>query len=123
MVILKPSPKSAKLIQVSPTALSEITGSEYSKFIIKFSSDACPPCRAFQDWLDSGEFKPEKDVVIYKIKLRDESQDEVAQDLRKRFTFRSIPYCVFTDRSLSTKKTLVGWNQQDFEQAVSEYFY
>lgn len=116
---------SGKLIQISPTTLSEITGSKYNSFIIKFSKEYCPPCNVFKEWLDSGKFEPKKDVVIYKVNLDDEKQHEVGHDLRKVFPLRSVPYCVFTNKSLDAKKakTLSGWNQQEFEQAVMNHFY
>lgn len=124
MVILKQGQKNGKVIQIHPKTLSEITESEHSRFIIKFSSQGCPPCRAFQEWLDAGNLKPKNDVTIYHVLvgLQDSDQADVALELRRVFLFRGVPHFVFTDRTLEPKKTITGWKQQEFEQAVSEYF-
>ncbi len=126
MVVQKSSPE-PKLLLVNPTDISEIMDHEKNKsekFIVKFSMERCPPCAALQNWLDSGDFVPQKQVKVFQIKLGDSKQAKIAKDLREMLPhFTSVPYCIVADRNLTIIDDVLGFNPENFIKLCEDHIY
>jgi len=111
----------AKLEKVHPKSLSEISDSPYSKFMIKFGADFCRPCRELEAYIEKTAFKPKENTAIYMIQI-DDTKSNIATDLRNHFSFRSIPYCVVTDKSWRLIDSLSGFNPDAFNNIFEKHF-
>ncbi|ELA40825.1 uncharacterized protein VICG_02138 [Vittaforma corneae ATCC 50505] len=101
-----------KVIQIWPDDLLDVTGAEYSRFLIKFSAVNCSPCENLQAFLDSGLLELEHDLPVFQIKAKDNTTN-VYNDLRKFFKFKTLPYCVVTSTSLDVIDHMAGFSDPE----------
>lgn len=118
MVIQKSKPE-PKLVLVRPKDLSEIVDFEKNKsekFVLIFSMERCPPCKALADWLEK-DFIPEKDLKVFIVKLDEPSQSVISGELRKQVPpFNSVPYILIADRNLTVYDSISGFNKNEFQE-------
>ncbi|ELA40885.1 uncharacterized protein VICG_02065 [Vittaforma corneae ATCC 50505] len=111
-----------ELNKVQPKTLSEIVESPYNKFIVKFGAGWCGPCRNFKTFIQKTSFTPRINTAIYSIQLDDKDQKDAADGLRQFFAFKSIPYCVVTDKSFKIIDSLSGFSEAEFMKMFNKHF-
>lgn len=121
MVIQITQSKTAKVAKVHPKTMSEITDTPYKKFIIKFGADFCGPCRKMEEYINKTAFTPKEDTAIYMINL-EETENKIVEILRSQFEFRSIPYCVVTNKDFKTLDSQTGFNAEEFSKMFEKHF-
>lgn len=108
------------VVQIWPESLMEITEATPEKFMIKFSSDACVPCRKLQNLIDTEKLGNTGEMHLFQVKVGD---TEIYGDLRRFFKFRTLPFCVVTNKSLDCIETMSGFTEQPvFEAFVRRHF-
>lgn len=110
------------MAKIHPKTLSEIVESPYNKFIIKFGAEFCRPCREFKTFIHETTLVPRINTAIYSIQLDSEDQKDAVDGLRQFFAFKSIPYCVVTDKSFKTIDSLSGFNKDEFMKMFNRHF-
>jgi len=108
------------IVQVWPESLIDITEAVPDKFMIKFSSDNCVPCQKLQKLLDDCSVGNLKKMHVFQIKVGDA---RIYADLRRFFKFRTLPFCVVTNKSLDCIETMCGFTEATaFEEFVQRHF-
>lgn len=102
-----------------PKALSDLRESRHKKFILKFSTKTCPPCKRMKEWLESS-FQPEGTVPIYEIHA-DEDND-VSSCLCTMYNVTAVPQLVVTDRTLSSIDISKGFDPHKTAEFINKHF-
>lgn len=111
---------SAKIVDLYPQSIDEIRNGPHSKFVLKFSSAHCPPCRQMESWLKDA-YAPKGVVVIYHIKV-DDRDSAMVETLCGMFSVMAVPRLIFTDKSLKPIKSVIGFKQQEISGFLDDYF-
>lgn len=108
-----------KIIEFYPKSIEEIKKSGYSKMILKFSTERCPPCNRLAAWLE--QYAPQKDVPLFNLKSNN-GQDEVMQFLCAMFNVQSVPRLIVVDASLNVLESMVGFNAEETDKLIKRHF-
>lgn len=112
--------KKTEVLNFYPKSVQEIKSSKYPKFILKFTSESCPPCRKLQAWLET-EYKPTALVPIFHIKGSD-GQEDVMNTLCTMYNIRTVPQMIFTDSSLTPLDTVSGFREDKIVELIQKHF-
>lgn len=110
----------AKIVNIHEFTIGEMKKSSYPKMIIKFSSEQCPPCKRLQKWLQD-EYKPVGVIPIYHVSV-DNDQNEECKTLGTMYSVRSIPFLVFTDKTLTVLDSITGFDKSKIEELINKHF-
>lgn len=117
MVVNNSTPK---IIEAYPTSLQQMKKSGYSKMVMKFSSERCPPCRQLQQWLST--YTPPASFPLFQFKSENEDQTDVMSTLCSMYDVSSIPRVVFVDSNLNVLDSIVGYRPDEFDKLVKKHF-
>lgn len=110
------------LSQIQPKSISEILNSPFERFMIKFGVSHCKACNNFDNLIKNNEkFVPKNDTGIYFVQL-DSDKSDIAERLKPKFHFQSIPHCVVTNKSLETIDSITGFDKKGFIKLFENNF-
>lgn len=107
--------------EITPTTEEEIAECKDDIFIIKVGSDLCPPCRLLKEYLDKKQYLPPCDITMFVLQMDGENSNFVKKIARK-LKCSAIPYTCVTNKSYEVIDSLVGFNEDLFNQFIEKNF-
>ena len=72
--------------------------------------------------MDANSLKLQDNLLVYQIQIRDPKQGDVYNHLRNFFEFRSVPFCVVTNKKLELIDSFTGFKPETFTSFIYKHF-
>lgn len=102
---------------IVPKSAKDVTETACTKYVVKFSSVKCGPCRALSLWLKS-EYSAKEAIPIYNVDVEDSNMDALCG----YYNVQSIPRTVFVDKNTDKTDSVVGFRPSEIGRLLDRYF-